>query len=150
MTTIFTRLSSGWWRRHRSKAPVLHIHTPHVPLGETCELGVSLLQSMGCELVGEDGGARRFQPAGDDFSITLHEAGDMVTSVVYDDPTGRYSEDGKAEKIRLYLARYGAYSNWEMRMRNDWMQYWFNPADQVAMVYGIDMDVLRFNRYDGA
>jgi hypothetical protein len=149
MTTIFTRLSSGWWLRHRSKVPVLQIHTPHVPLGETSEFSVSLLQSMGCELVGEDGRARCFQPRDDDFSITVHAADDMVTSVVYDDPAGRYSKDGRAEKIRLYLARYGAYSNWEMRMRNDWMHYWFNPADKVAMVYGINMDVLRFNRYDG-
>jgi hypothetical protein len=149
MTTIFTRLSLGRWYRRRPDAPVLQVHTPHVPLRQAFELGVSLLKSEGCALVEMDGDAQRFRTPGAAWSVTVHADDAMVASVVYDDPVGRNSQYGKAEKIRLYLARYGAYSNWEMRMHNAWMQYWFNPVDKVAMVYGVDMDVLRFNRYEG-
>lgn len=35
-------------------------------------------------------------------------------------------------------------------MENGWMRYWFNPVDGVNMVYGIHMDVIRFNEYRGA
>ena len=149
MTTLFTRIPFGRWYR-RSKAATLELHTPHVPLGYALELGVSLLQAEGCEFVGmEDEGAQIFHAPEEAFAVTVHAADGMVSSVVYDDPAGRTSEQGKAEKIKLYLARYGTSSNWELRMHNDWMHYWFNPADKVAMVYGLDMDVLRFNRYEG-
>jgi len=132
-----------------AKAPVLHIHTPHVPLRQALELGVSLLESAGCALVETDSDAQLFMAAGAAWSVTLHADDAVVASVVYDDPVGRESDNGKAKKITLYLARYGAPSHWEMRMHNGWMHYWFNPVDKVAMVYGVDMDVLRFNRYDG-
>jgi len=32
-------------------------------------------------------------------------------------------------------------------MDNGWMHYWFNPIEKVAMVYGINKDVIRFNQY---
>jgi hypothetical protein len=35
-----------------------------------------------------------------------------------------------------------------MRMDNGWMRFWINPKAGVSMVYGIHMDVIRFNKYD--
>ena len=149
MTTILTRITLDRWPWSRSKASALQIRTPHVPLRQARELSTSQLQDAGCQLVGEEGDAQLFASPGDDFVVTIHAADGFVTSVVYDDPAGREDKAGKAQRTRLYLVRYGAYSNWTMQMRNDWMEYWFNPVDKVAMVYGIDMDVLRFNCHDG-
>jgi hypothetical protein len=67
--------------------------------------------------------------------------------VWYDDPSGRDSQQGKEQKVLLYLERYGARADWELRMDNGWMRYWFNEAAHASMVYGIHMDVIRFNEY---
>jgi len=95
--------------------------TPHVPLGLMLDEGISILESTGNE----------------------------VGSVWYDDSTGRESTWGIEKKIEMYLERYGLLSNWELRMENGWMRYWFNPNDHASMVYGIHNDVIRFNQYDG-
>ena len=43
---------------------------------------------------------------------------------------------------------HGALTNWQKRMTNGWMDYWYNEPDRVAMVYGCHMDAIRFNRLD--
>jgi len=142
MTNFFTRLFL------QPDVPS-QIATPHLPLGQALESAVAQLEHAGYELIGVEEHAQFFRTQDDEVGVTVHATGGMVTSVVYDDPAGRNSEQGKAEKIRLYLTRYGAPASWKMRMQNDWMDYWFNPAGKVSMVYGRDMDVLRFNRNDG-
>jgi hypothetical protein len=84
----------------------------------------------------------------DFFSVAIYPFENRIRSVWYDDPIGRESEAGIDQKAQLYLKRYGAIKNWELRMDNGWMHYWFNPSDKVAMVYGIHYDVIRFNQYD--
>jgi len=142
MTNFFTR-------RFLQQDSILQIATPHLPLGQALESAIALLQRAGYELVSAEDDTQSFRTQDDEVGVTVHATGGKITSVVYDDPTGRNSEHGKAEKTRLYLARYGAPANWEWRMQNAWMDYWFNPMDKVAMVYGRDRDVLRFNRYEG-
>jgi len=90
-----------------------------------------------------------FRVDGPQYSAAIYADGDRIKSVWYDDPAGRGSARGRARKIELYLSRYGQLSNWEQRMENGWMRYWFNPVDGAAMVYGIHMDVIRFNEYRG-
>lgn len=47
----------------------------------------------------------------------------------------------------MYLDRYSSLNNWELRLDNGWMQYWFNDVDKMQMVYGLHKDVIRFNQY---
>jgi hypothetical protein len=82
------------------------------------------------------------------FSAAIYPSDSEIEAVWYDDPIGRNSDGGRTEKVRLYLERYGAIENWELRLDNGWMHYWFNSEDNAAMVYGTHNDVIRFNYYD--
>ena len=81
------------------------------------------------------------------FRMAVYPKGDVVGSVWYDDPVGRGSETGRARKVVAYLKRYGQLENWERRLDNGWMHFWFDPTDRAQMVYGIHKDVIRFNQY---
>jgi len=82
------------------------------------------------------------------FSIAIFITKKKVSSVWFDDPFGRKTASGRKFKIESYLARYGNLSNWEKRMNNNWMEYYYNPIDKVSMVYGIHNDVIRFNEFE--
>jgi hypothetical protein len=125
------------------------LRTPHIPLRIDLADGLTILESMGVEIMPMDGRERGFQASRLLFSAAVYSAGDKVDSVWYNDTAGRFTAHGKRAKIDLYLSRYGLLSDWEMRMENGWMRYWYNPTSKAAMVYGIDKDVLRFNMYDG-
>jgi thioesterase domain-containing protein len=81
--------------------------------------------------------------------LIIYADADEVDAVLYDDKSGRGSAQSKLAKIHQYLVRYGPLHDWEMRMDNGWMRYWFNVNARVSMVYGIHKDVIRFNRYEG-
>ena len=77
--------------------------------------------------------------------MAVYESDGKVSSVWYNDPTGRDVIFGKKKKIALYLQRYGIARDWEKRMNNGWITFYFNDVAQVSMAYGNDMDVIRFN-----
>ena len=81
------------------------------------------------------------------FALAVYPKSGTVGSVWYDDPMGRESDVGRGEKVEAYLVRYGPLGNWERRLDNGWMHYWFNPTNRAQMVYGIHGDVIRFNQY---
>lgn len=115
--------------------------TPHVPLGIAESDARALLGSM--VLVARSDGSLGFSLKG--AEIVIHVANGVVSSVWYDDPTGRTSSAGREAKVAAYLSRYGDMDAWECRMDNGWMRYWFNSPAHAAMVYGLDRDVIRFN-----
>ena len=124
--------------------------TPHLPLGIGLEEGLSILKSTGLEITQVNEQRECMHKAsGRRFSAAIHSAaGDRVVSAWYDDSAGRLTAWGRQAKIKLYLSRYGNLTDWEKRMENGWIRYWFNPVSKVAMAYGIHGDVLRFNIYD--
>ncbi len=125
------------------------LHTPHIPLDTGLEEGLSILKSNGLEIVQiYEQRECVHKASGRKFSVAIYSAGDRVVSAWYDDSAGRLTAWGRKAKIKLYLARYGNLTDWEMRMENGWIRYWFNPVSKVAMAYGIHGDVLRFNIYD--
>ena len=127
-----------------------NLQTPHVSLGVELLTGVAILRSTGYAVSEEVGDEHLYRVKASRFSIAIYEKTGLVRSVWYDDPTGRAPASGREKKVELYLVRYGALSNWKLRMDNGWMHYWFNPKDGVSMVYGIHKDVIRFNRYSEA
>ncbi len=123
------------------------IQSPHIPLRISMLEGLEILKSTGYEITEEAVNEHCLKVETPSFSAAIYVKDNEVSSVWYDDPIGRDSTTGKEQKVELYLSRYGLLSNWELRMDNGWMHYWFNPSDKVAMVYGIHKDVIRFNQY---
>jgi hypothetical protein len=141
-------LSSNVRQHMATKLPFI-IDMPHIPLGVALAEGLAILRSIG-NVEEEFDRERCYSVRSSRHSAAIYEANGVVSSVWYDDPLGRQSDDGRKQKVSLYLARYGALENWQMRMNNGWMEYWFNPEDRAAMVYGIHKDVIRFNQHDEA
>ncbi len=131
----------------RSNSAPNELQTPHVPLRIGLPEGIEILQSTGYAVTEETGADHLFKVEASRFAVAIYAKDTEVGSVWYDDPTGRETALGKEKKIELYLIRYGSLSNWELRMDNGWMHYWFNPIEKVAMVYGLHKDVIRFNQY---
>ncbi|MFH1814228.1 MAG: hypothetical protein ABIF28_08685 [Pseudomonadota bacterium] len=123
------------------------LQTPHVPLRISLPEGIEILRSTGYTATEETGAEHRFKVETPRFAVAIYAKDNEVGSVWYDDPTGRKTAPEKERKVELYLMRYGSLSNWELRMDNGWMHYWFNPIEKVAMVYGLHKDVIRFNQY---
>jgi len=121
-----------------------HLSTPHIPFGTTKGEGISILSSLG-DVIKEDEDDCLVIHTGA-WSVAIYTTTDVVTSVWFDDPAGRLLPSGKMRKVNLYLQRYGDLSNWEMRLDNGWMRYWYNENDGAQMVYGIHKDVIRFNQ----
>ena len=123
------------------------LETPHIPLRISLAEALKLLEALGVPLL-EDPEEQCFRADTEDFSAAIYTDGEQIKAVWFNDPLGRESEEGMAQKVELYLQRYGNLGHWEMRNDNGWMRYWFNEQDHVSMVYGVQMDVIRFNRFD--
>lgn len=81
-------------------------------------------------------------------AVAIYTRGQHVDSVWYDDPLGRWSTQGKKRKIELHLSRYGPLEGWSIWNENEGMKYWKHDAVPTRMVYGIHMDVIRFNDHE--
>lgn len=81
------------------------------------------------------------------YSLALIEKKGVVGSVWYDDPSGRWTSFGRQRKLYLYLTRYQYDGHWEKRIRNDWMVHFWNDIENLTLVYGIHLDVIRVNRH---
>ena len=122
------------------------IETPHVPLGIDIEEALEILKSVTPKVSKENiDGELSYRINSDYFDMAIYENHGKVSSVWYNDPSGRLTPFGRKRKINLYLNRYGDINFWEKRMNNGWMTYYFNDVDSVAMVYGNDKDVIRIN-----
>jgi hypothetical protein len=123
------------------------LRTPHIPLGIELREALRILGTLQVDVVEEVGSERSYRVDMPSFSVAVYPEGDRVRSVWYDDRAARETDAAKHQKVLAYLARYGAAANWEMRMDNGWMRYWLNPSDEAQMIYGVHMDVIRFNTY---
>ena len=123
------------------------LSSPHIPLYIALSEGIDILHSTGFTVIEETEPEQLFRVTTPNYGVAIYAKGNAVGSVWYDDSSGRDTLVGRQKKIELYLMRYGTLSNWELRMENVWMRYWFNPRDKAAMVYGIHKDVIRFNQY---
>lgn len=123
------------------------IETPHVPLGIPISDALDILKNAKDDIskTVEDEEVS-YKISTEFFEVAVYEKNGIASSVWYNDPTGRLTFFGKRKKIKLYLARYGQSSNWEKRMNNVWITFFFNDTDKLAMAYGNDMDVIRFNQ----
>lgn len=126
---------------------MIRLRTPHISLGCSVEEALAILRKFGDpaqEVSGEERSLRVDTPL---FALAVYPKNGTVASVWYDDPMGRESEVGRADKVQAYLKRYGSLHNWERRLDNGWMHYWFNPTERAQLVYGIHRDVIRLNQY---
>jgi hypothetical protein len=124
--------------------------SPHIPFSSSLAEALKVLNTLGVPVVEITDNEHSFRADTEHYEIAIYLDGDTIKSVWYNDPLGRESEEARGQKIKLYLERYGSLSNWKMTMDNGWMQYWFNESDGATMVYGMHMDVIRFNRYHPA
>lgn len=76
--------------------------------------------------------------------MAIYTRGKVGDAVWYDDPLGRWSDQGKHGKVELHLARYASLSGWSIWNENGWMKYWKHDAAPIRMVYGVHADVIRF------
>ncbi len=121
-----------------------------IPLGIAIGDGIEILELLGVPQAENDGNEVSFRVTTPEFEIAIYDEQGSVKSVWFNDPAGRVWRFGKTRKVRLYLQRYGDLENWELRMNNGWMKYYFNEKSKVAMVYGIHHDVIQFNVWRGA
>ncbi|NOV29573.1 hypothetical protein [Methylomonas sp. ZR1] len=121
------------------------LYTPVIPLGISIKEGLEILSTFGAPEIEKTGDDMSFRINTPEFDMAIYEENAFVKSVWYDDPLGRIWKVGKKRKISLYLERYGNKEDWELRMNNGWMDYYFNEKSKAAMVYGIHNDVIRFN-----
>lgn len=121
------------------------LETPTIELGIPIEKGVKILKELGILVEEQDDNEHSFRVETSDFDIAVYENDGIVSSVWFNDPLGRIWTKGKQMKINLYLARYGSLEDWELRIDNGWMHFFFNDKTGVTMVYGIHKDVIRFN-----
>jgi hypothetical protein len=122
------------------------ISTPHVDLGVSISAGLKILESTGGSVFEEaDGRERTYRVNLPNYEMAVYDTDGIVSSVWYNDPAGRLTPFGRERKIKLYMARYTRRGQWDLRMENGWMKYYFNDTDAVQIVYGIHMDVIRIN-----
>jgi hypothetical protein len=132
---------------HR-KEPRPELRSLHVPLRITTEDALKLLRELELPIHELRDPEHHYRVDGRGYSLAIYPVDGFVRSVWYDDPLGRGSDILIKAKTEQYLSRYGSISNWRKGMTNGWMDYWFNETDRVGMVYGIHMDVIRFNAND--
>jgi hypothetical protein len=125
------------------------LSTPHIPLRSELAPALNLLKSCADQVIALEGDERAYRASAKGWELIIYADADEVDAVWYDDESGRRSSELKLAKTHRYLSRYGALTDWELRMDNGWMRYWFNPRAGVMMVYGIHKDVIRFNKFDG-
>lgn len=125
----------------------MQLRTPHIQVGSSMAEAIEIVSRLGNARRGEPDEEGCYRVETPLFALAVYPDGETVGSVWYDDPIGRESEAGRSEKVQAYLQRYGPHANWERRLDNGWMHYWFDPTDKVQMVYGVDRDVIRFNKY---
>ena len=126
---------------------MITLSTPHVPLGLALSDALLILQRSGTPTQEDSNGERCYRIETSLFAMAVYPKDEIVGAIWYDDPSGRESDATRVEKIEAYLTRYGHPTNWELRLDNGWMHYWFNPTDGVQMIYGVHKDVIRFNQY---
>lgn len=124
------------------------LSTPHIPVRSDLASALTLLKSCADEVLVLEGEKVGYLATSKRWTMIIYADGAEVDAVWYDDAAGRRFDESTLEKVHRYLSRYGALTDWEMRLDNGWMRYWFNPQAGVAMVYGIHKDVIRFNRFD--
>ena len=120
--------------------------SPHVDLGIPISNGVNILSEVGTTDLVENSKERQYKVTSSNLGLAVYETNGIVSSVWYDDPLGRIWSKGKVLKVNLYLSRYGKLEDWEPRLNNGWMQFYFNDTIGINMAYGLHKDVIRFNR----
>ncbi len=123
------------------------LKTPHIKLGIELREAIDILRSVDSHIFEESGREDLYRINTADFDMAIYPHGNIVKSVWIDDSAGRLLAAGKFKKIQMYLDRYSSLNNWELRLDNGLMQYWFNDVDKMQMVYGLHKDVIRFNQY---
>lgn len=127
---------------------MIGLATPYIPLGSSVDEALVILARYGEPLAEGTDEELCYRIETASFRMAIYPKGDAVGSMWYDDPSGRGSEAGRARKVEAYLQLFGQLKNWERRLDNGWMHYWFNPADRAQMAYGVHNDVIRFNQYE--
>ena len=121
--------------------------TPHIPVGSSVDEAVAILQHFGRPTREDCEREYCYRVETPLFGLAVYPENAVVRSVWYDDPNGRETDQSRINKVHAYLTRYGPLSDWELRLDNGWMHYWFNPVAHAQMVYGLHKDVIRFNQY---
>ncbi|THG87120.1 hypothetical protein E5198_00995 [Pseudomonas sp. A-1] len=122
--------------------------TPRIAVGTEDNEVIAVLRLFGSPAREESEREYCYRVEAPLFELAVYPQDAVVRSVWYDDPAGRETEQGRINKVYAYLTRYGQLTDWELRLDNGWMHYWFNPVAHAKMVYGVHKDVIRFNRYD--
>ena len=120
--------------------------TPHIELGIDIDEGLNILNSLGAPISATNGKEKSFTCSTPKYDVSVYETEGKVSSVWFNDPSGRFWSKGKAKKISLYLARYGNLADWQARLNNGYIQFYFNDVLGLSMAYGIHKDVIRFNQ----
>lgn len=122
------------------------LNSPHIELGIPIDIGLQIIHSCGEPVISEDNDSKIYTVSTKQFSVAIHEKNGVVSSSWYDDTSGRIWSGGRARKIDLYLARLDNLKNWELRLNDGYIQFYFNDVMGLTMAYGIHKDVIRFNK----
>ncbi|WDT84421.1 hypothetical protein [Alteromonas sp. 009811495] len=117
-----------------------------MPLGIPIEDGLAILKKIGSPVFFESEEERQYKFSNAAYNVAIYETDGIVSSAWYDDPIGRSWNLGRQKKVNLYLSRYDNISNWEARLNNGYIQFYFNDTLGLSMSYGLHKDVIRFNK----
>ncbi len=122
------------------------LQTPHIALATPVSDAIKVLEATGSPVLREkDGEEDTLRVSLPEFEMAIYDVDGRVASVWYNDPAGRVSSFGRRRKLRLYMHRYTESGEWEHRLGNGWMDYFWNDGDSAQLVYGIHADVIRIN-----
>ncbi|MDO6569274.1 hypothetical protein Q4561_19590 [Alteromonas sp. 1_MG-2023] len=107
---------------------------------------MAILKKIGNPVFSESDKERQYKVSNSACNVAIYETNGFVSSAWYDDPIGRFWNLGRQKKVNLYLSRYDVISNWEARLNNGYIQFYFNDALGLSMAYGLHKDVIRFNK----
>ena len=125
----------------------MKLHTPHIPLGISLDEGIKILKVISSEIEKiEEDEEEFYKVATDTWECGFYVKDSRVCSSWYNDPSGRENQEGINIKVTEYLARYGNIEDWQDGVNNGWIQFFTNDSSGINMAYGIDKDVLRFNK----
>jgi len=121
------------------------LFSPDIQLCISIEKGMEMLKKLVDAVEERDDKEYSYRVDTPEYDVAIYDKDGIVTSVWFNDPLGRIWSKGKAMKLKLYLARSGKPEDWELRLNNGGMHYHFNDQAGVNMVYGVHIDVIRFN-----
>ena len=77
--------------------------TPHIELGIDIDEGLNILNSLGAPISSINGKEKSFTCSTPKYDVSVYDTEGKVSSVWFNDPSGRVLSKGKAKNIAVFI-----------------------------------------------